>query len=151
MIKGLCKEGLLKEARVLFEQMEENGCLPNHVTYNTIIQGFLQHNEISCVVKYIKMMVDKGFSANATTATILINLLSYKIFFKNLCESFLVLQHAGQNFIFQPLRSQSVRYKNSCCKSLRSYFPSCLLDYCCVLLFLFCYLFLQLSVTLCCN
>jgi len=75
MIKGLCKEGLLKEARVLFEQMEENGCLPNHVTYNTIIQGFLQHNEISWAVKYIKMMVDKGFSANATTVTILINLL----------------------------------------------------------------------------
>ncbi|XP_062163739.1 pentatricopeptide repeat-containing protein At3g22470, mitochondrial-like [Alnus glutinosa] len=76
MIKGLCKEGLLIEAMELFEKMEENGCSPNDFTYNTIIQGFLQHNETSWVVKYIKTMVDKGFSANATTATILIDLLS---------------------------------------------------------------------------
>jgi pentatricopeptide repeat protein len=76
MIKGLCKEGLLIEAMELFEKMEENGCSPNDFTYNTIIQGFLQHNETSWVVKYIKTMVDKGFSANATIATILIDLLS---------------------------------------------------------------------------
>jgi pentatricopeptide repeat protein len=72
MIKGLYKDGLLNEVRKLFEKMEENGCSPNHVTFNTIIQGFLQHNETSWVVKYIKMMVDKGFPANATMATILI-------------------------------------------------------------------------------
>jgi len=89
MIKGLCKEGLLKEARVLFEQMEKNGCSPDHFSYNTIIQGFLQHNETSLVVKYIKMMVDKGFSANATTATILINLLSTNQADKTLQDFFL--------------------------------------------------------------
>jgi pentatricopeptide repeat protein len=42
MIKGLCKEELLNEARELFEKIEENGCSPYHITYNTIIQGFLQ-------------------------------------------------------------------------------------------------------------
>ncbi|GLT72722.1 hypothetical protein SLA2020_446300 [Shorea laevis] len=103
MIKGLCKEGLLNEARELLEKMDENGCSPDHFTYNTIIQGFLQHNETSWAVKYLQMMVDKGFSANATIATILIDLLStnqadqtLQDFFKTLCESFIVLQHAGQ-------------------------------------------------------
>jgi pentatricopeptide repeat protein len=76
IFKGLYKEELLIEAMELFEKMEENGCSPDHVIYNTIIQGFLQHKETSCVVKYKKMIVDKGFSANATTTTILINLLS---------------------------------------------------------------------------
>ena len=76
MIKGLCKEGLLNEARELFEKMEEFGCQPNHITYNTIIQGFLHHNETSWVVKYIQMMVNKGFQGNVTTATILIDLLT---------------------------------------------------------------------------
>jgi pentatricopeptide repeat protein len=56
--------------------MDENGCSPDRVTYNTIIQGFLHHNEISWAVKYIQMMYDKGFSASATTATISIDLLS---------------------------------------------------------------------------
>jgi pentatricopeptide repeat protein len=88
MIKGLCKEGLLKEARVLFEQIEENGCSPDHFTYNTIIQGFLQHNETSWVVKYLQRMVNNGFLANATTATILIDLLSTKQVDKTLQEFF---------------------------------------------------------------
>jgi pentatricopeptide repeat protein len=71
MIKEPCEEGLLIEARELFEKIEKNGCSPDHFTYNTIIQGILQHNETSCIVKYIKMTVDKGFLANAI---ILVNL-----------------------------------------------------------------------------
>ncbi|XP_059460284.1 pentatricopeptide repeat-containing protein At3g22470, mitochondrial-like [Corylus avellana] len=100
MIKGLCKEGLLNEARELFEKMDENGCSPNLVTYNTIIQGFLQHNQTLWVVN-LQMMVDKGFSANANTATILIELLTtnqadktLQEFFLNPCERFLSLQRA---------------------------------------------------------
>jgi pentatricopeptide repeat protein len=89
MIKAFCKEGLLNEARELFEKMLENCCSPNHVTYNTVIQGFLHHNETSWVVKYIQMMVDKGFLANATTATILIDLLTTNQADKTLQDFFL--------------------------------------------------------------
>jgi pentatricopeptide repeat protein len=76
MIKGLCKVSLLNETRELFEKMEENGFSPNYVTYNTIIQGSLEHNKTSWMVQYLQMMVYKGFSANATITTILIDLLS---------------------------------------------------------------------------
>ncbi|KAB1225457.1 Protein Rf1, mitochondrial [Morella rubra] len=56
--------------------MDKNGCPPNHFTYNAIIQGLLQHNEISKATEYLQTMVDKGFSADATTATMFVNLLS---------------------------------------------------------------------------
>jgi pentatricopeptide repeat protein len=70
MINGFCKEGLLNEARELFEKMDKNNCSLN--------QGFLQQNEISWAVKYFHTIVDKGFSANWTTETTWIDLLSAK-------------------------------------------------------------------------
>ena len=55
--------------------MDGNGCSPNEHTYNTIIHGFLQHRETTKAMKYLKMMVDKGFSANATTFALFTELL----------------------------------------------------------------------------
>ena len=76
MLKGLYKEGLLEEASEIFEKMDGSGCSPNDRTYNTIIQGLLQHNETSKAIKYLEIMVDKGFSANATVASMFFDLLS---------------------------------------------------------------------------
>jgi pentatricopeptide repeat protein len=52
------------------------GCSLDDCTYNTIIQGLLQHNEMSKAMEYIQIMVDKGFSANAVTVIMLVDLLS---------------------------------------------------------------------------
>ena len=76
MLKGLCKEGLIEEASEIFEKMDGSGCSPNDHTYNTIIQRLLQHNETSKAMKYLEIMVDKGFSANSTVASMLVDLLS---------------------------------------------------------------------------
>ncbi|KAL4597154.1 hypothetical protein ACB092_12G215300 [Castanea dentata] len=62
MIKRFCKNGLVDEANELLEKMDSNGSL--------------QHSETSNATKYLKIMVDKGFSANATTATMFVDLLS---------------------------------------------------------------------------
>ena len=86
MIKGLCEEGLIDEAGDLLEKMDGNGCSPNDRTYNTIIQGLLKHNEIIKARKYLKIMVDKGYSANATIATMLVDLLSSSQADKNIQE-----------------------------------------------------------------
>ncbi|KAF2298367.1 hypothetical protein GH714_023304 [Hevea brasiliensis] len=67
IIKGLCNEGLLDEAYKVFRGMEECGCLPNGCCYNVIIQGFLRHKDIPEATLLIDEMVDKGFSADATT------------------------------------------------------------------------------------
>jgi pentatricopeptide repeat protein len=76
MIKGLCKEGLIDEASELLEKMDGNGCSPNDRTYNTIIQGLLQHKETSKAMELVKIMVNKGFSADSTTTEILLDLIS---------------------------------------------------------------------------
>ncbi|KAF8403831.1 hypothetical protein HHK36_011937 [Tetracentron sinense] len=38
-IDGLCHEGLLDEANELLFKMEENGCSPDNVTFDLIVQG----------------------------------------------------------------------------------------------------------------
>ena len=76
MLKGLCKEGLLEEASEIFEKMDGSRCSLDDHTYNTIIQELLQHNETSKAVVLIKIMVGKGFSANVTIASMLVDLIS---------------------------------------------------------------------------
>ena len=66
--------------------MDGSGCSPDYCTYNTIIQGLLQHNETSKTMKYLKIMVDKGFSANATVASMLSDMLSSNQVDKNIQE-----------------------------------------------------------------
>ena len=84
MLKGLCKEGLIEEASEIFEKMDGSGCSPNDRTYNTIIQGLLEHNETSKAMKYIEIMVEKGFLANATVASMVVELLSSNQVDKNI-------------------------------------------------------------------
>lgn len=47
--------------------MEDGGCLPDGCCYNVIIQGFLRHKELAKASQLIDEVVDKGFSADATT------------------------------------------------------------------------------------
>ena len=86
MLKGLYKEGLIDEASELLEKMDGNSCTPNDRTYNTTIQGLLQQNETSKAMKYLKIVVDKGFSANVIVATVLVDLLSSNQVDKNIQE-----------------------------------------------------------------
>ncbi|XP_037496250.1 pentatricopeptide repeat-containing protein At1g62930, chloroplastic-like [Jatropha curcas] len=79
MINGLCKEGLLDEAFKVFRKMEGNGCLPNSCSYNVIIQGCLRHKDSSMANQLIDEMVGKGFSADATTTELVMNLVLNKL------------------------------------------------------------------------
>ncbi|WMV32290.1 hypothetical protein MTR67_025675 [Solanum verrucosum] len=70
VINGLCKNSELDKARVIFEKlsligmlpnkMEDNGCMPNNV------------NEMAT---YMKEMVRKGFSCDADTTELLVNVI----------------------------------------------------------------------------
>ena len=66
--------------------MDGSGCSPDGRTYNTIMQGLLQHNETSKAMKYLEIMVDKGFSTNATVTSMLFDLLSSNQVDKNIQE-----------------------------------------------------------------
>ncbi|CAL1360523.1 unnamed protein product [Linum trigynum] len=72
---GLCRQGFVDEAYELFRKMEGDGCLPNSGCYNVIIHGFLRHKDPLEAIDLIHKMVSKGFSADTTTMTLLIELL----------------------------------------------------------------------------
>ncbi|PQP92135.1 hypothetical protein Pyn_21266 [Prunus yedoensis var. nudiflora] len=56
--------------------MEEKGCSPDDCTYNTIIRGFIHNKQTSRAMVLIQTMVEKGFSADASTTELIVNLLS---------------------------------------------------------------------------
>ncbi|CAI0429580.1 unnamed protein product [Linum tenue] len=74
-IGGLCRQGLVDEAYDLFRKMELDGCLPDSFCYNRIIHGFLHDKDPHEAVALIQEMVSKGFSADTTTMSLLIQVL----------------------------------------------------------------------------
>ncbi|KAM3376263.1 hypothetical protein P3S68_014978 [Capsicum galapagoense] len=72
MINGFCLEGLFDEVKGILRKMEDNGCPLNNATYNVIVQGFLRCNKISEMASFMKEMVGRGFSFDATTTRLLI-------------------------------------------------------------------------------
>lgn len=76
MISGLCNGGLTYEAEKLLRKMEEKGCSPDNVTYNSIIRGYIHCNETSRIVGLIQQMVERGFSADASTMKLIVDLFS---------------------------------------------------------------------------
>ncbi|KAE9450203.1 hypothetical protein C3L33_17891, partial [Rhododendron williamsianum] len=76
MIGGLCKKNLLEEAEELLLQMEGDGCPPNDVTYNIVVRAFLKREDKHKVMILLQEMIDKNFSPDASTTSILVHLLS---------------------------------------------------------------------------
>jgi pentatricopeptide repeat protein len=109
--------------RELFEKPEENGCSPNHVTYNKIIQGILQYNKTSRVVQYLQMMVNKGFLANATIATIMIDLLSMNQADKTLqdLDTSLIDGYCSHNIMNEAIKVFDKIIRKGCSPSVVSY------------------------------
>ncbi|CAL5420023.1 unnamed protein product [Camellia sinensis] len=78
MIQGLCEEGLLYEAKELFVKMEQNHCLPSDVTYNTVIRGFIEQHKCYEALILVEEMVQRGFSIDASTFPLIVDILSTK-------------------------------------------------------------------------
>lgn len=76
LIHGLCNKRDLEKANDLFQEMEERGCAPNVVTYNTLMRGFFLNNELPKVVELLHKMVEKNVSPDASTASIVVDVLS---------------------------------------------------------------------------
>jgi pentatricopeptide repeat protein len=60
MIHGLCLEGLFDEAESLLSKMEDNGCIPNAVTYETIIRALFENDENDKALKLLQEMIGSG-------------------------------------------------------------------------------------------
>ena len=58
--------------------MEENNCLPNEVTYNTLIRGCFKNKMYDGACVLIDEMCAHGFKADASTTSMLFDLLQSK-------------------------------------------------------------------------
>jgi pentatricopeptide repeat domain-containing protein 1 len=60
MINGVCKEGLFDEAEALLSKMEDNGIIPNVVTYETFIRALFHKDEKEKAKKILREMIARG-------------------------------------------------------------------------------------------
>ncbi|KAK1578256.1 hypothetical protein Q3G72_028841 [Acer saccharum] len=58
VVKGLCKEGKVDEARKLIEERFGERCVPNIVFYNTLIDGYCKRGDVDKLFRELKR---KGF------------------------------------------------------------------------------------------
>ncbi|KAL8155989.1 hypothetical protein AgCh_001156 [Apium graveolens] len=76
MIHCFCQEGLLDEANELCVKMEANDCLPDDVTYNTLIRGCFHNKKYNEASVLIDQMRARCFSKDASTTVMLRDLLA---------------------------------------------------------------------------
>ena len=60
MINGICFEGLLDEAEALLSKMEDNGCVPDAVTCETIIRALFENDKNERAEKLLREMISRG-------------------------------------------------------------------------------------------
>ncbi|KAM7462440.1 hypothetical protein LguiA_030561 [Lonicera macranthoides] len=65
----------MDDAKELLTRMEEEGCLPDHFTYNLIVQGYLKRSDNDKAIVLLEEMLAMGFSAHASTISMLVDLL----------------------------------------------------------------------------
>ncbi|GMY28965.1 pentatricopeptide repeat-containing protein At4g11690-like [Fagus crenata] len=71
MIRGLCKMGMIEDAKKVFDEMS---CEPNSLTYNTMINGFCKKGDMESARRVFKRMMDcKDFLPDTVTYTTLID------------------------------------------------------------------------------
>ncbi|KAL5173797.1 putative pentatricopeptide repeat-containing protein, mitochondrial [Glycine soja] len=60
MISGFCKAGLFDEALALLSKMEDNGCIPNAITFDIIICALFEKDENDKAEKLLREMIARG-------------------------------------------------------------------------------------------
>ncbi|KAF6138173.1 hypothetical protein GIB67_011013 [Kingdonia uniflora] len=66
----------MDEAKKLFDSLPSKELQPDNVTYNVMIRGIFQNNEIDKAVQLLNDMVDRNFSLNATNTSSVEDLLA---------------------------------------------------------------------------
>lgn len=59
---GFCREGRAGDACKVLEEMPENGCLPNLVSYRTLVNGLCDQGMLEEAKVYMEQMVGRGLS-----------------------------------------------------------------------------------------
>jgi pentatricopeptide repeat protein len=78
MIKSHIEEGLLEESDNLFLSMEKNGCAADSHMLNIIVRRLLEKGDVRRAGTYLTKIDEKNFSLEASTAALLIPIVSEK-------------------------------------------------------------------------
>ncbi|CAN1145361.1 Pentatricopeptide repeat-containing protein At1g52620 [Linum perenne] len=73
IVRGLCKEGKVEEAKKFIERRWGKGCVPNIVFYNMMIDGYCKNGDTKRAVKLFRELKLKGFLPNLETYGALIS------------------------------------------------------------------------------
>ncbi|KAK8958787.1 Pentatricopeptide repeat-containing protein [Platanthera guangdongensis] len=60
MISGLMEASLFEEAMSLLHRLRSNSCVPNVVTYRTLLSGFLKQQQLGWCKRIVSMMIMEG-------------------------------------------------------------------------------------------
>ncbi|KAL6650939.1 hypothetical protein ACP70R_009864 [Stipagrostis hirtigluma subsp. patula] len=88
MISGLMEASLFDEAISFLHRMRCNSCIPNVITYRTLLSGFLKKKQLGWCKRIINMMMKEGCNPNPSLFNSLIHgycnvrdyLYAYKLF-----------------------------------------------------------------------
>ncbi|KAK2975684.1 hypothetical protein RJ640_027787 [Escallonia rubra] len=75
-ILGLCDEGSIDDAKVVYDQMTGEGGVPSALVYAALIRGFCRAVRVREAFELMSEMVGHGFSPIASTFNAIINVLS---------------------------------------------------------------------------
>ncbi|GKB54291.1 putative tetratricopeptide-like helical domain-containing protein [Tanacetum coccineum] len=67
---------VISKAKELLKRMEDDGCLPNSVTYSVIIQEVLKENELREVEIVLEETIDQGVLPDYTTFLMLLDVIT---------------------------------------------------------------------------
>ncbi|KAK8308359.1 hypothetical protein V6Z12_D02G052600 [Gossypium hirsutum] len=71
---GLCKQSMSLEANKLLMEMEEKGCVPDSISFNTLIHGLLREKEVEKAMNRLEEMRRRNFSADEGVTSLLLRL-----------------------------------------------------------------------------
>ncbi|GMJ01931.1 rna processing factor 2 [Hibiscus trionum] len=71
---GLCKNHMSLVADKLLTEMEENGRLPDSISYNVVIHGLLREKEVEKAMNRLEQMRKRNFSADDGVTSMLLRL-----------------------------------------------------------------------------
>ncbi|KAK3142233.1 hypothetical protein QOZ80_4BG0343960 [Eleusine coracana subsp. coracana] len=83
MISGLMEASLFDEAISFLHRMRCNLCIPNVVTYRTLLSGFLEKKQLGWCKRIINMMMKEG----ENTDTMMPNVVTYGALIDGLCKA----------------------------------------------------------------
>merc|ERR1740121_3323181 len=65
LINAHTRNGLMKKAEALLEEMQKDGCQPNVITFSSLVKGHCALGDLQAALGLFKQMMDGGFKADA--------------------------------------------------------------------------------------